>query len=159
MPYASGERVSAASNPYTSSLAQSVMSQVLPGIQSQFIAGGGLSGPQAAYASSQGATAALAPVLAQQYQQEEQNQLQAGQALSSNYLQGLAAKTNAANSLNNAWLQGTGLEANAAQGLGNLHIAASGLAQNAATSLNNAFLQGSQQQLGAALGDLRTLRR
>ena len=134
-PYASGQMLGAAANPYTSPLAQSVLSQVVPGIQSQFIQGGMLNSPEAAYATSQGATAALAPVLQQQYQQEEQNQLQAGGALSNAYLQGLGLQSGAASNLLSGSLEGSGLQS------------------AAANNLLQGFLGGNQQQLSAALGE------
>ncbi len=83
-------------NTYLDNLSRSVMSEVLPGIQSQFIKGGGLSSPQAAFASSRGATAALAPVLNQAYQQQQAAKLAAGTTLAEQYMQGRQLKTSAA---------------------------------------------------------------
>jgi len=103
--YASGD-MAAAGNPYTQGVANSVLSSVVPQIQSQFIQGGGLSSPQAAYATTQGATAALAPTLFQNFQQEQQNQLT-----------GLAAQEQAANNLQGAYGQ------NMQQTLGSLALA------------------------------------
>lgn len=77
--YMSGERLGGAGNPYTDALTESVLSSVVPGIQSRFISGGSLSSPEAARATSAGATGALAPLLFQQQQQEEQNQINAAQ--------------------------------------------------------------------------------
>lgn len=65
------------SNPYQDQTAKSVLSQVLPGIQAQFAHGGSLNNPSAAYASAQGATAALAPIEYQNYQNNIQNMLKA----------------------------------------------------------------------------------
>lgn len=78
--YASG-MYSAAGNPYTQGLTDSIMASTIPSIQKQFINGGGLSSPDAAYATSQGANAAVAPVLANLFQQEQQNQLGAAAGL------------------------------------------------------------------------------
>jgi hypothetical protein len=77
--YMSGERLGGAGNPYTDALSQSVISRVVPGIQSKFISGGTLSSPEAARATAAGATSALAPLLFAQQQQEEQNQIAAAQ--------------------------------------------------------------------------------
>lgn len=109
-------------NPYLASLSQSVLSNVVPSIQAQFINGGGLSNPQAAYATSQGATAALAPILAQQFQQEQQNQLGAAGTLASNFL------------------TGSGQQASVMNNYGNLGLGAAGVEQNAANSLNSSLL-------------------
>ena len=77
--YMSGERLGGAGNPYTDALSESVISRVVPGIQSRFISGGSLSSPEAARATAAGATSALAPLLFQQQQQEEQNQIRASE--------------------------------------------------------------------------------
>src|SRR5215467_3283099 len=45
----------AATNPFLSDVARSTLSNVVPSITAPFIQGGGLSGPNAAYAASQGA--------------------------------------------------------------------------------------------------------
>lgn len=56
------------SNPYQDQTAQTVLSQVVPGIESQFAKGGALNNPMAAFATAQGATSALAPIEYQNYQ-------------------------------------------------------------------------------------------
>ncbi len=63
------------SNPYMDQTAQSVLSQVVPQIQSQFVHGNSMSNPAAAYATAQGATSALAPIEYGQYQQNMDNML------------------------------------------------------------------------------------
>ena len=75
-PYLSGQMLSAG-NPYQSQLIDSILGAVTPGIQKQFVAGGSLGSPQAAYATSQGQTSALAQPLFQNYQTQEQLQQQA----------------------------------------------------------------------------------
>lgn len=68
------------SNPYQDATAKSVLSQVIPQVQSQFIHGNSMNNPAAAYATAQGATSALAPIEYGQYNQGIQQMLQ-GQAL------------------------------------------------------------------------------
>ena len=63
----------------------STLSQVVPQIESQFISGGNLNSPEAAYATSQGAEAAIAPIAEQNYLQQQQNQLGAADTLGQNY--------------------------------------------------------------------------
>jgi hypothetical protein len=79
--YLRGDRLGGAGNPYTDALSESVLSRVVPGIQSRFISGGSLNSPEAARATAAGATSALAPLLFQQQQQEEQNQIAASKQL------------------------------------------------------------------------------
>lgn len=110
-----------AGNPYITGLTQSVLSQVTPSIQKQFIDGGGLSSPQAAYATSQGATAALAPLMFQQYQNDRAAQLSASGTLASDYLQGAGQQQSAAATLGNQALTGLGLKEQAATGLSNAY--------------------------------------
>ena len=78
----------------SSPVAQSVLSQVVPGLESQFIKGGGLSSPGAAYATSQGATTALAPI-------EYNAALQAGSNLSSGFNTGVSNTNNVLANLGN----------------------------------------------------------
>jgi|SRR6185312_236293 len=125
--YAQGDMASAG-NPYTNAVSQSVLSSVVPQIQSQFIQGGGLSSPQAAYATTQGATSALAPSLFQNFQQEQQNQLGA-----------LGAQETAANNLQNAYGQ------NMQQTLGSLALAPS-TAQMGFTDLGQLYNAGATDQ-------------
>lgn len=87
--YISGQRLETG-NPYLKSLSDSIMANVLPGIQSQFIQGGMLASPEAARASTAGVTSALAPFAFQQYQQEEKNQIDAATAAADRYLKGVA---------------------------------------------------------------------
>jgi hypothetical protein len=134
--YTSGANL-AAGNPNTSALTQNIMSSVVPSIQSQFISGGGLSSPEAAYATASGATSALAPTLANMYQQEEQNTLNAIQ-------QQANTKLGAAQGLSNTFAGGVG----AAEG-------ALGIGNNAASGLSNAYSGGMNnilQALGLAPG-------
>lgn len=65
------------SNPYQDSTAQSVLSQVIPQITSQFVNTNSMGNPQAAYAAAQGATSALAPIEYQNYQNDQSNMLKA----------------------------------------------------------------------------------
>lgn len=87
--YATGQ-MAALGNPYTAGEAQSVLSSVVPSIESQFISGGDLASPEAAYATAAGATNALAPILFNNFQTEQQNQLNAAgeQVTAANNLQG-----------------------------------------------------------------------
>jgi hypothetical protein len=110
--FASGSQT----NPFLDSVAQSTLASIVPSIQKQFIEGGGLSSPQAAYATSQGATAALAPVLSSAFQQEQQNQLGAAGQLAQNQLAGQGQQISAATGLGNQYatelqrmIQGTAL--------------------------------------------------
>lgn len=130
--YASGAH--AGDNPYLRSLTDSISASVTPGIQSQFINGGTLASPEAARATSAGVTTALAPELFRQYQQDQQNQLQAAGALSQNYL------------------QGSGLQGNFARSLADLSLQGRGMQMGAATQLGQQYLQQQQQQLQAAGG-------
>jgi len=159
-------------NPETGALAQSVLSSVLPSIQKQFIEGGGLSSPGAAYASSQGATAALAPTLYQQWQQEQANQLAGAQSLESARLQGRGlqqqaaqaqgqqavssanARTQAANAAGNLGIGKAGLMSQAAQAGGQLGLSAGQLEQQAAQGLGNLGLSATDQISRNTLGGL-----
>lgn len=165
--YASGANV-AAGNPNTQALTDSVLAQVVPRIQSQFIAGGALNSPEAARATAAGATSALAPSLFQNYQNEEANQLAGAQGLSSSYLQGAGLQgsfaqnlaqnaltgtglQSAANqALNSNYLQGAGLQGTQAQALAQNALAGTGLQSQAGQALNNNYLQGYGLQSGNA---------
>lgn len=103
--YLSGERLNM-DNPYTDALSNSILSRVVPKIQSQFIGSGTLSSPEAARASTEGATSAISPYLFQQYQQEEQNQINAANALSGRYLQGAGLMAQAGGMLSDSWNTG-----------------------------------------------------
>lgn len=139
-PFASGA-MSAANNPYTNALSKSVLSQVVPSIESQFIQGGGLSSPGAAYATSQGATAALAPTLFARQQQEEQNQMSAAQQLAATRLAQEQAGMGAAGQLAGSRLAQEGQGIGAAGQLANTQT-------QAGTGLSNAFSSGMQNMLG-----------
>jgi hypothetical protein len=168
--YASGSQT----NPYLDQLSKTTLAGVLPNIQKQFIEGGSLSSPQAAYASSQGASAALAPVLNQAFQQEQQNQInaanmegnlrlgrgqlqtQAGQAAANAMLGQAGVQTQAANALGNQYLTGAGQAANAAGLMGNLGLGNIGARTQAANALGGQYLTGAGQAANAAgtLGNL-----
>lgn len=150
--YASGSEAGAG-NPYSAGEAQSVLSSVVPSIESQFIAGGDLSSPEAAYATSSGATSALAPTMFQNFQQEQQNQLSAANTLGTNYLTGAGLSEGAAGTLGNENLT-------AASGLGSDYgtamqqaVASLGLAPTAQsmpyTDLSDLYGAGSAQQTNA----------
>lgn len=128
--YAAGDYLRAG-NPNTQALTDQVLSQVVPGIQSQFISGGMLNSPEAARATAAGATSALAPLLFQNYQTQQQNQLGAANQLGQNYL------------------SGSGLQSQIAAGLAGVGLQRTGLQQQAAQNLQGAFGQNIQQQLGA----------
>lgn len=148
-------------SPYTSALAESVLSQVVPSIQSQFIQGGALNSPEAARATAAGATAALAPSLFQNYQQQQQNQLNAAGQLSNNFLQGAGLQGSlaqglgglglqAGSALENAILSGRGQQIGASQSSGQLGLGAGGLQEQAASTAGSQALQGAGIQQGAA---------
>lgn len=158
--YASGAHA-AAGNPYTAAFTQNALSQVVPQIQAQFIQGGGLSSPEAARATSAGAMSAIAPTLANMFQQEEQNQIGAANTLGSQYLQGQGLRGQLAQGLGTLGLQagtelgnqvlgGQGQQISAAQNLAGNILQAGGLQSQAAQALNAQGLQGQQNQLGAA---------
>lgn len=86
-------------NPYLADVSSSILSQAIPGIQKQFINGGGLSSPEAAYATAQGGTAALAPTLASLFENAQNRQLNAATTLGSQALQGGALQASAAGAL------------------------------------------------------------
>lgn len=102
MAYASGEHLGEG-NPYIDALTSSIMSKVVPKLQSNFIMGGTLSSPEAARATAEGATSAISPFLFQQYQQDQQNQINAANALAQRYLQGAGLQQQAAGGLSAAY--------------------------------------------------------
>lgn len=128
--YASGKYLN--NNPYQDQQAQSILSQVLPQVTSGFVNGNSLGNPSAAYAAAQGATSALAPIEYSNYQQQQQNQLNAAGQLNSN----LATAGSGAGGLYGQAMQ---------QMLGGLGIApqTQGLAYG---DLNQLFGAGQQQQ-------------
>lgn len=85
----------------------SVLAQVVPRIQSQFINGGSLGSPQAAYATSQGATAALAPLVYQQRLADIQTQANAASQLGQQNIAGAGVQAGAANNLGGLYNMGT----------------------------------------------------
>ena len=66
-----------AGNPYFQSMANSVMANVVPGLEAQFNQGNSLNNPGLAYAVSQGATDALGNLAYQNYSDQLSNQLKA----------------------------------------------------------------------------------
>ncbi|HEX9465663.1 MAG TPA: hypothetical protein VGB82_23930 [Alphaproteobacteria bacterium] len=64
-------------NPFFSDLQQNVLSQVVPGLESQFNQGNSMNNPGTARAVSMGATDALGNIAAQMYEAERNNQLKA----------------------------------------------------------------------------------
>jgi hypothetical protein len=162
--FASGSQT----DPFLSNVAQSTLANVVPSIESQFIQGGGLSSPQAAYATSQGASAALAPVISNALLQEQQNQLGAagtlgnlgiagGQALQNLSLNPAAALSNLAGlqagigqGLGSQIMQGQGLQQQGAGTLGNLALGGAGLQTQQLGDIGNLYSNAMQQQLQAA---------
>lgn len=143
--YASGS----ATDPFLSALSQSVASSVVPSIQSQFIQGGGLSRPSAAYATSQGLTAGLAPTLSNAMLQEQQNQLNAAQMLGN-------LGINSGNALANMYLGQAGFEAGVGENIGSQLLQGLGLQSNAANALSNSALQGANLQT-SQLGNINQM--
>jgi hypothetical protein len=129
-------------NNYSDATAQSVLSQVVPSIEAQFNHGNSLNNPAAAFATAQGATAALAPIEYQNYQQQEQLQQQAANNLAANSLTG-------ANSLQSGALAGGNLQATAAAGLGsNYNAGVTSMVQgNALAPQNQALSYGDLDKL------------
>ena len=150
--YSSGSQI----NPFLDQLSQSTLAGVLPSIQKQFIEGGSLSSPQAAYASSQGATAALAPVLNQAFQQEQQNQINAANMEGNLRLGRGQLQTQAEQAAANARLGRAGVQTTAANDVANAMLGRAGVQTTAASDLGNQFLTGAGQQANAAglLGNL-----
>ncbi len=66
-----------AGNPYFQSMANSVLANVVPGLEAQFNQGNSLNNPGMAYAVSQGATDALGNIAYQNYSDQLSNQLKA----------------------------------------------------------------------------------
>ena len=120
LSYASGERL-AEGNPYLDAVSRSVLSRVTPQIQSQFVGSGMLAGPEAARASAEGGASAIAPFAFGQYQQEEQNQINAANAMANRQLQGAGLQQSAASDIANRYMQGVGTQAGAAGTLGNVY--------------------------------------
>ena len=118
MSYISGDRLKVG-NPYLGSVSDSVLAEVMPRIQSQFVNSGMLGSPEAARASSAGATSALAPFAFGQYQQEEQNQINSANSLANRFMQGAGLQQQAAGDIANRYLSGAGLQLQSATNYGN----------------------------------------
>jgi hypothetical protein len=148
--YASGGQT----DPFLNKVAQSTLASVVPSIESQFIQGGDLSSPQAAYATSQGASAALAPVLSNAYQQEQQNQITAGGMMGDLGIRGAQAQQglslNPASVTGNLSLGQGNLQSNTGLGLGNQILGGQSLQQSGQSSLLNSALGLGNLQYGAA---------
>jgi len=139
--YASGDRL-AAGNPYMDALSQSVLSRVVPQIQSQFINSGTLASPEAARATAAGATSAISPFMFDQFQKEEQNQIGAANTLGQQALQSRGLQQSAAGNLADEIFKSYGLRTGAARDLGALGIQTRNSQANAAGQLGGMFLQG-----------------
>jgi len=137
--YASGGYFS---NGYTDPTAQSVMASVVPQIEAQFNRGNSLNNPAAAFATAQGATAALAPLEYQNYQQQEQLQQNAASTLASNALTGNQQRGTFAQALADLGLQGTQLQGQLAQNVAGNTLAGGQLSTNAAGQSLDEFLKG-----------------
>lgn len=148
--YASGKYLNA--NGYTDPTAQTVLSQVVPQIESQFINGGAMSNPAAAFATSQGATSALAPIEFQNFQTQEGLQNNAAQALATNTLTGAQVQGNQATNAGNLGLTGTGQQASDANSLINSILTGTGLQEGAASNYSGNAISGNQLQQNAAGG-------
>lgn len=72
-----GDYANASSNPYFQDMAQNVLAQTVPGLESQFTAGGAMNSPGAAYAVSQGANSALGQLAYQNYNDQMTNMMRA----------------------------------------------------------------------------------
>lgn len=72
-----GDFLNASSNPYFQNMAQSVLAQTVPGLESQFTQGGAMNSPGAAYAVSQGANAAIGNLAYQNYNDAQTNMMRA----------------------------------------------------------------------------------
>jgi hypothetical protein len=90
---ASGSMTNPANNPLINSTVNTLTSNVIPGITSQFVTGGNTNNPAMAYAAAQGATNAVAPFLSNLYTTNLQTQLGAAQDLGSLYNQGVQSQT------------------------------------------------------------------
>jgi hypothetical protein len=137
-------------NPVTGPLAQSVLSSVVPSIQKQFIEGGGLASPEAAYATAQGAAAGLAPTEYSQWQQEMANQLAGASTLGSQTLQGAQQQAQAAGALGGLQLGNAGLQAQTGANLGNLINTGQGLSESALSNALSGLTSLGTLQSGAA---------
>ncbi|MEJ0071181.1 MAG: hypothetical protein WDO24_23310 [Pseudomonadota bacterium] len=92
-PFLSGSYTDPMSNPNVANTVTELTSKAVPGVVSQFVAGGDLNNPAMAYATAQGATDAIAPYLSSLYSTGMQNQLTAAQDAGSLYNQGVQTAT------------------------------------------------------------------
>ena len=125
---------------------QSIASSVVPSIESQFIAGGDLTSPEAARATSSGVASALAPYA---LQQEEIQSNAAGT--------GLGAENTAAATGSGNLIQGGAIQGQIAGELGNLGLGSLGLSEGAASTLGNEGLTAGSTGAGIQEGALGTL--
>lgn len=147
--YTSGARM-AAGNPYMQSLTDSIAASVVPRIQSQFVSGGMLGSPEAARSTSEGLASALAPYSFGQYAQEEQNQINAANALANRYMTGAGLQQQAASNMAGRLLTGSGMQQQAASDAVNRLMQGWGLQQSAASDIAGKYLQGAGTQGTAA---------
>lgn len=151
---AAGDRLTEG-NPYTADLADSVLTEVVPEIESQFIAGGTLASPETVRATTAGSVAGLAPSLFKNYADESENQVTAAGTLSSNVLKGSEGQTTAAKGYGDLVLGGIGYNTDAANDLLKGYLTGSDQQIDAATTLGDQSLEGGRLQQTAAteLGD------
>lgn len=147
---------------------QSIASTVVPSIESQFIAGGDLTSPEAARATSSGVASALAPYALQQEQIQEGA---AGTGLGAETTAagtgagaqtaaagtGLNAETTAAGTGSGNLIQGGAIQGQIASELGQLGLGSLGLSENAASTLGNEGLSAGSTGAGIQEGALGTL--
>ncbi len=142
--FASGSMLGA-DNPYWKNLTDSLSSSVTPGIQAQFAKGNNMSNPSAAFASSQGLAAALAPYMEQNYTTGQSNMLGAANTLGSQGLQGLQLRQGAAGTLGNQYLSGQQLAGTAGQNIAQNYLTGAGQAQSAGQNIAQNYLTGAGQ--------------
>jgi len=88
-PFLNGSLLSAG-NPYFQQAAGATLANVVPGLEAQFNQGNSMNNPGVAYAVSQGAANAIAPMAFSNYQQGLSNALAAAQQVGQNYNTGQA---------------------------------------------------------------------
>lgn len=148
--YANGSMLSAG-NPYFQSMANQVQSSMLPGLMSSFTQGS-TDNPNVAFAANQGLGNALGGLAYQNYQQGQQNQLAAGQGLSSNFNTGVGNTLGATGQQGQNYFQGLGAQLGAAGQIGsnyNTNISNSLNAASTAPYLYNTQLGGANAALTA----------
>lgn len=149
--YARGDYAKAG-NPYTQALTDQISAAVTPGVQSQFIQGGMLSNPDAARATAAGVTSALAPTLFANYQQQQQNQLDATKTIGSNYLSGASLMGSLADRLSQDTLSGAQLQGSFGDKLSQNYLAGGALQGNLANQYGQNYFTGAGLQGGLAQG-------